>query len=51
VAYWCKSTDFKQFLGAMEEMNLEIKKRFDGAGLNFAFPTQTIQLQQVAAKA
>jgi MscS family membrane protein len=51
VAYWCKSTDFKQFLVAMEEINLEIKKRFDGAGLDFAFPTQTIQLQQVVPEA
>jgi MscS family membrane protein len=50
VAYWCKSTDFKQFLGALEEINLEIKRRFDGAGLDFAFPTQTIQLQSPAAK-
>ncbi|HUK83707.1 MAG TPA: mechanosensitive ion channel family protein [Verrucomicrobiae bacterium] len=47
VAYWCKSTDFKVFLQAMEEINLQIKQRFDVAGLDFAFPTQTIQLQQV----
>jgi MscS family membrane protein len=46
VAYWCKTTDYKQFLAAVEEINLEIKRRFDAAGLNFAFPTQTIQLQQ-----
>jgi len=50
VVYWCKSTDFKQFLVALEEINLEIKRRFDGAGLDFAYPTQTIQLQQVAPK-
>ena len=43
---WCKSTDNKQFLAALEEINLEIKRRFDGAGLSFAFPTQTVQLQQ-----
>ena len=51
VAYWCKSTDQKEFLTALEEINLEIKKRFDAAKLEFAFPTQTIQLQQVASKA
>jgi MscS family membrane protein len=45
VAYWAKTTDFKQFLVALEEVNLEIKRRFDAAGLEFAFPTQTIQLQ------
>ncbi len=48
VAYWCKSTDQKEFLTALEEINLEIKKRFDAAKLEFAFPTQTIQLQQAA---
>ena len=48
IAYWCKSTDQKEFLAALEEINLEIKKRFDAAKLEFAFPTQTIQLQQAA---
>jgi len=46
VVYWCKSTVFKEFLQAMEEINLEIKRRFDAAGLDFAFPTQTIHLHQ-----
>lgn len=46
VVYWCKSTVYKDFLQAMEELNLEIKKRFDAAGLDFAFPTQTIHLHQ-----
>lgn len=45
VVYWCKTTDFKQFLQALEEINLQIKERFDAAGLEFAFPTQTIHLQ------
>ena len=47
VVYWCKTTDMKEFLRALEEINLEIKRRFDANNLNFAFPTQTIQLQQV----
>jgi len=47
VVYWAKTTDFKQFLGALEEINLDIKQRFDAAGLDFAFPTQTIHLEQV----
>jgi MscS family membrane protein len=46
VVYWCKTTDFKEFLEAMEQINLEIKKRFDAAQLNFAYPTQTIHLVQ-----
>ncbi|MEI6084133.1 MAG: mechanosensitive ion channel family protein [Verrucomicrobiota bacterium] len=51
VVYWCKTTDLKEFLVALEEINLEIKQRFDAAKLEFAFPTQTIQLQTVPPKA
>ncbi|MCG3147992.1 MAG: hypothetical protein PCFJNLEI_01434 [Verrucomicrobiae bacterium] len=50
VVYWAKTTDFKLFLNALEEINLSIKQRFDAAGLDFAFPTQTIQVQQVDPK-
>jgi len=46
VVYWCKTNDYKKFLQALEEINLEIKKRFDDAGFEFAFPTQTIYLHQ-----
>jgi len=46
VVYWCKSTNYKEFLQALEDINLEIKKRFDAAGFDFAFPTQTIYLHQ-----
>ena len=45
IVYWCKSTRQEVFLAALQEINLEIKRRFDAAGLTFAFPTQTIQLQ------
>jgi MscS family membrane protein len=44
IVYWCKATVFKEFLQALEEINLEIKQRFDAAGIEFAFPTQTIHL-------
>lgn len=46
VVYWCKTTDYGQFARALEEINLEIKRRFDAARLEFAFPTQTIHLKQ-----
>lgn len=49
IVYWCRSREFKEFLQAMEEINLEIKRRFDAAGLDFAFPTQTIHLRQEGA--
>ena len=46
VAYWCKSTDQKEFLAALEQINLDIKRRFDAAGLEFAFPTQTVRMRK-----
>ncbi|MDW8344622.1 MAG: mechanosensitive ion channel family protein [Verrucomicrobiae bacterium] len=46
VVYWAKTTDFKEFLAALEEINLELKARYDARGLNFAFPTRTIHLVQ-----
>jgi len=45
VVYWCKSTVYREFLQAVEELNVEIKRGLDGAGFRFAFPTQTIRLQ------
>lgn len=50
VVYWCKSIVYKEFLQTLEDLNLEIKRQFDAAGLDFAFPTQTIQLQQADTK-
>jgi MscS family membrane protein len=46
VIHWYNSTEFKAYLGGLQEMNLELKKRFDDEGINFAFPTQTIHLKQ-----
>ncbi len=46
IVYWCKTKNYREFTKAMEEINLEIKRRFDAAGLEFAFPTQTIYLRQ-----
>ncbi|HIE47687.1 TPA: mechanosensitive ion channel family protein [Candidatus Bipolaricaulota bacterium] len=45
VIHWCKYTAYQKFLEATEEINLEIKRRFEEAGIEFAFPTQTIQVQ------
>ena len=45
VVYWCKNLVYAEFLQALEDMNLEIKERFDAAGLEFAFPTQTIHVE------
>ncbi|MCD6128424.1 mechanosensitive ion channel [Candidatus Bipolaricaulota bacterium] len=49
VIHWCKYTAYQKFLEATEEINLEIKRRFEEAGIEFAFPTQTVQLEGLPA--
>jgi MscS family membrane protein len=46
VIHWWKSTDPKEQLLGMQELNLAVKKRFDDEGINFAFPSQTVYLKQ-----
>lgn len=46
VIHWWNSTDYKAYLDGMQEMNLELKRRFDAAGINFAFPTRTLYVKQ-----
>lgn len=45
VIHWCKYTKYQQFLEATEEINLEIKRRFQQKSIEFAFPTQTLYLR------
>ncbi|MDD2706659.1 MAG: mechanosensitive ion channel [Verrucomicrobiae bacterium] len=46
VIYWSKHLKYQDFLIANEEINFEIKRRFEKALLEFAFPTQTICLSK-----
>lgn len=46
VVHWWNSTDFKEYLGGIQEMNLALKERFDAEGISFAFPTQTLYVKQ-----
>jgi MscS family membrane protein len=46
VVHWWKSTVYKDYLAGMQEMNLQLKQRFDESGIEFAFPTQTLYLKQ-----
>jgi MscS family membrane protein len=46
VVHWWGSTDHKAYLAGMQEMNLDIKARFEQAGINFAFPSRTIYVKQ-----
>ena len=46
VVHWWDSTDMKEYLAGMQEINLTIKERFDTEGISFAFPSQTVYLKQ-----
>lgn len=40
--HWSKETEPRKFTRILQDLNLAIKRRFDEAGLEFAFPTQTL---------
>ncbi len=46
VIHWWNNTDFRAYLAGLQQMNLEVKRRFDEAGIGFAFPTQTLHVKQ-----
>lgn len=46
VVHLWKELDFKVHLAGMQEMHLEVKRRFDEAGIAFAFPSRTVYLRQ-----
>ena len=41
-----KDADVKAHLAGMQELNLQIKERFDAEKIEFAFPTQTVHVKQ-----
>ncbi len=48
VIHWWNSTDYKAYLAGMKELNLAIKRQFDAAGLEFAFPSRTVYFKHEA---
>jgi MscS family membrane protein len=44
VLYWYHPADYWAFRSFSEKFNLELLKRFNHAGIEFAFPTQTLHL-------
>jgi MscS family membrane protein len=46
VVHWWGATDFKEYQLGVQQLNLELKRRFDAEGIGFAFPTQTVYLRQ-----
>jgi MscS family membrane protein len=43
------TTDWKVYTAALEDLNLQVKERFDSERLEFAFPTQTVYLKADSA--
>jgi MscS family membrane protein len=43
-AHWCKYLDYGEYLRCLEEINFEIKQRFEREGIAMAYPTQTVYL-------
>ncbi|MFQ5675310.1 MAG: mechanosensitive ion channel family protein, partial [bacterium] len=43
--HWCKYTGYEDYLKCIEEINLEILKRYEAEGIEFAFPTQTLYVK------
>ncbi len=46
VYYWVKPADWWTYLETTHKINMEILKQFNQEGIEFAFPTQTIYLNQ-----
>ena len=42
VIHWWNALDHREYLAGMQELNLLVKERLDGAGVEFAFPSQTV---------
>jgi MscS family membrane protein len=49
VIHWWNNTDYQSYLAGMQELNLQIKQRFDAEGISFAYPTQTLLLRREPA--
>ena len=45
IAYFVLSSDYDKYMDINQEINLRIKEEFEKKELEFAFPTQSIQLQ------
>ncbi|HEX7859908.1 MAG TPA: mechanosensitive ion channel family protein [Verrucomicrobiae bacterium] len=46
VIHWWKGLNYKEYVAGLQELNLTVKRRFDEARINFAFPSRTVYLRQ-----
>ncbi len=45
VVYWIDSPDYALYMDIQQTINLEIFRRFEGEGIEFAYPTQTLHFK------
>ncbi|MEE8547156.1 MAG: mechanosensitive ion channel domain-containing protein, partial [bacterium] len=46
VVYYVKDRDYALYMDIQQQINLEIMKQFETAGIEFAYPTQTLFVQK-----
>jgi MscS family membrane protein len=46
VVHWWNSTNYKEYMQGFQQLNLELKRRFDAERISFAFPSQTVYVRQ-----
>jgi len=46
VVHWFATADVREYTVGIEAFNLQIKERFEKAGIEFAFPTRTLLVKQ-----
>ncbi|MFC1774805.1 mechanosensitive ion channel family protein [Nanoarchaeota archaeon] len=46
IVYFLKTRDYEKYMDVQQVLNLEIKKQFDKAKIDMAFPTQTVIVQK-----
>ncbi len=44
--YYVESSDYKLYMDIQQAVNLEIFRRFGEAGIEFAYPTQTLFVER-----
>ncbi len=47
VVYWIQNPDYTVYMDIQQAINLDIMKQFDTAGIEFAYPTQTLLVQPI----
>lgn len=48
IAYYVLTSDYDKYMDIHQEVNLRIKEVFEQQNIQFAFPTQTLQVQSAS---